>query len=81
MHRASTAWFCKYRFVMFIAYLLTVYRPPGHKETVEALVRRHSLPTKAAPNAANEMASMDLVKGKGPLKQTLVQMRGLTLTL
>ena len=66
---------------MLIAYILTVYRPPGHKETVEALVRRHSLPTRATANDANEMASMDLVKGKGPLKRTLVVMRGLTLTL
>lgn len=64
---------------MLTAHTLTVYRPPGHKETVEALVRRHSLPPKATPNAANEMASMDLVKGKGLLKKQLIQMRGLTI--
>ena len=39
--------------------------PPGHKETVEALVNRHSSGNNIADNRTEAKRSMDLVTGKG----------------
>lgn len=39
--------------------------PPGHKDTVEALVNRHSRGTETTSSRAENQTSMDLVTGKG----------------
>ncbi len=39
--------------------------PPGHKETVEALVKRHSRGTETSGTKTEVKSSMDLVTGKG----------------
>ena len=39
--------------------------PPGHKETVEALVKRHSRGTETSGTRTEVKSSMDLVTGKG----------------
>jgi len=41
-------------------------RPPGHKESVKALVRNHAKPTLPGIEATyNISAAIDLVRGKG----------------
>jgi len=41
-------------------------RPPGHKESVKALVRNHAKPSLPGIGAtSNISAAMDLVRGKG----------------
>ena len=47
--------------------------PPGHKDTVEALVNRHSRSIEAADTRTEVNSSMDLVTGKGNGLSILLQ--------